>query len=370
MEKEMFDVLVIGGGQAGLAAGFHLAHQGRDFLILDENTRTGDSWRKRWDGLHLFTPSQFDNLPGMPFPKPMNYMPAKDEVAAYLEEYSTRFNLPIKHNTRVNELIHSGQYYQVSGSRFNYSARNVIIATGPFQVPYTPGFASQLDSATIQMHSGEYTNPVQVKTDSVLVVGAGNSGAEIALELVRAGKQVILSGRDVGRIPANSPLGKAYNGKLIWWFMSNILTVKTPIGRKAQRAELQHGTPLGRATRKEVAAAGIELVPRLSGIQSGKPRLENGRFLDVGGVIWATGYRPDYSWIRLPVFDEYGLPHHIRGVVPEAPGLYFLGLIFQTALNSSLIGGVGADAAYIVSQITHQMNPVDMQVPNKNFKEA
>jgi putative flavoprotein involved in K+ transport len=353
MERDIFNTIVIGGGQAGLAAGFFLANQGADFLILDENTRTGDSWRKRWDGLRLFTPSQFNSLPGLPFPKPMNYLPAKNEVASYLEDYSTHFNLPIKHNIRVNELIHNGQYYQVSGSTFTFLARNVIIATGPFQVPYVPGFASQLDPATIQMHSSAYANPNQVKADSVLVVGAGNSGAEIALELVKAGKRVILSGRDVGRIPANTPLGKAFNGKLIWWFMSNILNVKTPIGRKARQAELQHGTPLGRATREELAAAGIELVPRLSGAQSGKPHLENGCILDVGSVIWATGYRPDYSWVRLPIFDEYGLPHHTRGVVREAPGLYFLGLIFQTALSSSLIGGVGTDAAYIVNQIIH-----------------
>jgi putative flavoprotein involved in K+ transport len=370
MEKEIFNTLVIGGGQAGLAAGFYLANQSVDFLILDENSRTGDSWRKRWDGLRLFTPSQFNNLPGMPFQKPVNYLPAKDEVASYLEEYAHRFNLPIKHDVRVNELSHSGQYYQVSGSTFSYSARNVIIATGPFQVPYVPSLANQLDSTTVQMHSSVYTNPDQVKTDSVLVVGAGNSGAEIALELVRAGKQVILSGRDVGRIPANTPLGKAFNGKLIWWFMSNILNVKTPIGRKARLAELQHGTPLGRATRQEMVAAGIELAPRLTGVQSGNPRLENGRVLDVGSVLWATGYRPDYSWVQLPVFDEHGLPKHIRGVVREAPGLYFLGLIFQTALNSSLIGGVGADAAYIVSQISYQVNPVEMQVPDINFKEA
>jgi putative flavoprotein involved in K+ transport len=356
MEKEFINTLIIGGGQAGLAAGFHLTRLGVDSVILDENSRTGDSWRKRWDSLRLFTPSQFNNLPGMPFSKPVNYFPTKDEIADYLEEYATRLQLPIQHNVHVNELRHSGEGYQISANTTKYSARNVIVATGPFQVPYTPGFAGQLDSTTIQMHSCLYTNPDQIKTDSVLVVGAGNSGAEIALELVRAGKHVTLSGRDVGRIPANTPLGKAFNGRLIWWIMTNILNVNTPLGRKMRQAELRHGTPLGRATRQEIANAGIEMVPRLSGVHSGKPHLESGRILDVGGVIWATGYRPDYSWIKLPVFDEYGLPRHIRGVVPSQSALYFLGLLFQTALNSSLIGGVGADAAYIVRQIIHQVN--------------
>jgi putative flavoprotein involved in K+ transport len=370
MEKETLNTIVIGGGQAGLAAGFYLSNQGVDFLILDENSRTGDSWRKRWDGLRLFTPSQFNNLPGMPFAKPVNYLPKKDEIADYLEEYASKFNLPIYHNVHVNELIHNEQGYQVSTNSSKYSARNVIIATGPFQVPYMPSFSSQLDLTTLQMHSSAYTNPDQVRANSILVVGAGNSGAEIALELVRAGKHVTLSGRDVGRIPANTPLGKIYNGKLIWWFMSNILNVKTPIGKKARQVELQHGTPLGRVTRQELATAGIELVPRLSGIQSGKPLLENGRILDVGGVIWATGYRPDYSWVKLPVFDEYGLPCHVRGVVPSKQGLYFLGLMFQTALNSSLIGGVGADAAYIISHIIRPSDLAEMHVPVANIGDA
>jgi putative flavoprotein involved in K+ transport len=301
--------------------------------------------------LHLFTPSQFNNLPGMRYPRPVNYLPAKDEFAAYLEEYATRFNLPIRHNERVDDLSSNGKGFQVSSNKFKYSARSVIIATGPFRVPYIPAFSNQLDKAIFQIHSNAYANPNQVIQGSVLLVGAGNSGADIALELARAGKQVYLSGRDVGRIPSNTPLGKAFNGSLIWWFMSNVLNVKTPIGRKVKQAGLQHGGPLGHVTRQELAVNGIKLVPRLSSIQAGKPLLEDGQILDVDGVIWATGYRPDYSWVRLPIFDGKGLPRHTRGVIPDTPGLYFLGLIFQTALTSSLIGGVGADAAYIVNQV-------------------
>jgi putative flavoprotein involved in K+ transport len=233
----------------------------------------------------------------------------------------------------------------------------VIVATGPFQVPYKPPFASELDPAILQVHSSAYNSPKDVPPRSVLVVGAGNSGAEIALELVRAGMQVWLAGRDVGRIPANMPvgkvLGKILGGRPIWWFMSHVLNVNTPIGRKVKAGELHHGTPLGRATRQEIESAGVELAPRVSGVVSGKPQLEDGRILPVQAIIWATGFRPDYHWIDLPVFEEYGSPRHSRGIVQDMPGLYFLGLPFQTALSSSLLGGVGADAALIAGQITH-----------------
>lgn len=350
-KEEYFHTIVIGGGQAGLAVGHYLAQAGDNFIILDENLQTGDSWRKRWDSLRLFTPGKFNGLPGMPYPKPGDYLPAKNEVAEYLGEYAKHFKLPIKHGMTVNRLSRMNKGYQVTTDQADFSAENVIIATGPFQKPYTPEISNQLDPAIQQLHSSAYRNPKSIPVESVLVVGAGNSGAEIALELSRVGKKVWLAGRDVGRIPANSPLGKAFDGRLIWWVMGNILSVKTPIGRKMRAAELHHGTPLGRATRQELAGAGIELTPRVSSVQQGKPLIEDGRVLPVDGVIWATGFRPDYKWIDLPILDELGYPRHWRGVVQDAPGLYFVGLLFQTALNSSLLGGVGRDAEYIAEQV-------------------
>jgi putative flavoprotein involved in K+ transport len=182
------------------------------------------------------------------------------------------------------------------------------------------------------------------------VVGAGNSGAEIGLELARAGKRVWLAGRDVGRIPADR-LGKAFGGRLYWWIISRVLSVDTPIGRKMKSNVHYHGAPLIRASRQEIVDAGVESTPRVSGIRFGKPQLEDGRSLSVDGVIWATGFRPDYKWINLPVFDETGYPRHRRGIIQEAPGLYFVGLLFQTALSSALLGGVGAEARYIVQQM-------------------
>jgi putative flavoprotein involved in K+ transport len=351
-KEESYRTIVIGSGQAGLAAGYFLARQEVNFVILDENLRTGDSWRERWDSLRLFTPSQFNGLPGKPFPQPNFYFPAKGEVADYLEGYAKQFSLPVRHGIKVETLGRNEQGYHISTNTSNFHASHVIVATGPYQLPSIPSFARELDSSIFQMHSGLYRNPQQIPAQSVLVVGAGNSGSEIALELVKSGKRVWLAGRDVGRIPANSPLGKVFNGRLMWWFMSHILTVNTPMGRKAMAQGRQHGTPLGRARRQELADAGIELTPRILGIQSDKAKTEDGRLLSLEGVIWATGFHPDFHWINLPIFDDHGFPRHLRGIVPNAPHLYFVGLPFQTALISSLLGGVGTDAAYIVKQIS------------------
>ena len=350
--EESFHTIVIGGGQAGLAAGYFLGQQGEDFVILDAASRTGDAWRNRWDSLRLFTPSQFNGLPGRPFPKPDYYFPSKDEVADYLEGYVSEFHLPVRHGVRVEALCRSDQGYQISAGAASFSAKNVIVATGPFNSPYTPSFARDVDPAIFQLHSSDYRNPEQLPFQSILVVGAANSGTEIALELIKAGKQVWLAGRNVGQIPANT-LGKAFGGKPYWWFISRVLSVDTPIGRKMRSNVLYHGNPLIRANRQEVIEAGIECTPRVSGVRAGGLALEDGRSPEVEGVIWATGFHPDFSWIDLPVFDEHGMPRHERGVIPEAKGLYFVGLHFQTALTSALMGGVGADAGYVAGKIAY-----------------
>ncbi len=348
---ESFQTIVIGGGQAGLATGYELARQGESFIIMDENLHTGDVWRNRWDSLRLFTPSQFDSLPGKPFPKAKDYFPSKDEVADYLEGYAEQFHLPVRHGVKVEELRANGQGYHIVSGSSSFHARNVIVATGAYRSPHTPGFASELDPGIFQLHSSAYCNPGQIPGRSILVIGAGNSGAEIALDLSRAGKRVWLAGRDVGQIPVNSGIGKAFGGRLFWFIARRLLSVDTPIGRKMKATMIHRGTPLGRARRRELTEAGIELTGRVSGIQDGKPRIEDGRTLPTESVIWATGFQPDYNWINLPIFDEHGYPRHSRGIVEAAPGIYFVGLLFQRSLSSSLLGGVGADAAYIAGQI-------------------
>jgi putative flavoprotein involved in K+ transport len=274
-------------------------------------------------------------------------------VADYLTDYVREFQLTVRHGVKVDKLRRLGQGYELSAGGARFRARNVIVATGPFHFHYTPPMARELDRGIVQVHSQDYRNPQQNPAGKVLVVGAGKCGAEIALELAKAGKQVWLAGRDVGRIPANR-LGKAFGGRPYWWFISRVLSVDTPIGRKMKPNVLYHGSPLIRAARPDVKAAGIEATPRVSGVRGGRPFLEDGRSLEVEAVVWATGFHPDFRWIDLPAFDDHGYPRHQRCVVPEAPGLFFVGLHFQTALNSALIGGVGADARYVVGMTARQ----------------
>ncbi len=347
---EPTQTIVIGGGQAGLAAGYFLTQQGHSFTILDENKCAGDVWRSRWDSLRLFTPSKYSSLPGSRFPQADFYFPTKDEVADYLEAYAGQFHLPVQHGVKVETLTRSDKGYRVITSAGSLDAKKVIIATGPFQKPKIPAFAQKLDAHILQIHSSAYYNPGRIPVQNILVVGAGNSGTEIALELARSGKRVWLAGRDVGRIPADK-LGRVFGGGLYWWFINGVLNVKTPIGRKMRTKVLYQGAPLISSSRRQVLEAGIESTPRVSAVLSGKPQLEDGRSLPAEAVIWATGFVPDYKWIDLPVFDEYGYPRHQRGVILEAPGLYFVGLPFQTALSSSLLGGVGVEAKYIVNQM-------------------
>jgi putative flavoprotein involved in K+ transport len=348
MDKS-FDTIVIGGGQAGLAAGYFLKQHSRDFIILDAAPRTGETWRSRWDSLRLFTPSHFDSLPGLEFPGPASYFPTKDEIADYLDNYARHFDLPIQHGVRVEKLSRNGAGFELSAGS-GFAARQVIVATGPYQQPRIPSFANELDPAIQQLHSTAYRNPDQLAAQNVLVVGAGNSGAEISLELARAGKHVWLAGRNVGHIPADT-LGRPFGGRPYWWFISHIMTENTPIGRRMKASVLHHGNPLIRTTRQDLAAAGVEATGRVVSIEAGKPRLEDGRVLPAEAVVWTTGFRPDYSWIDLPIFDEYGLPRHQRGTVDDAPGLFFVGLHFQTGLSSALLGGVSADAKSVVERL-------------------
>jgi putative flavoprotein involved in K+ transport len=344
---EFVDTLVIGGGQAGLAAGFYLTRRGVDFIILDAESRTGETWRKRWDSLRLFTPAKYSSLPGLSFPAEPFYFPTRNEVADYLQVYAEKYKLPVQFNTRVKSIARDGNQYRVDARSRLFSTSKVIVATGAYQKPAIPPWAGELDKDIKQLHSNAYQNPSQIPSGNVLVVGAGNSGAEIAFELANAGHQVWLSGRDVGRIPADT-LGRFFGGRPYWWLVSRVLSMSNPLGRKMRKSALHKGTPLIRINPREIGEAGVQRCLRTAGAKDGRPQIEDGQVLEVKSVIWATGFHYDFSWINLPIFDENGYPQHVRGVVPQAAGLYFLGLHFQHSLSSALIGGVGADADYIL----------------------
>jgi putative flavoprotein involved in K+ transport len=352
MDTQRIETVVIGGGQAGLAAGYHLAKAGRPFVILDANDRVGHAWRSRWDSLRLFSPARFSGLPGRPFPISGWYFPTKDELADYLEDYARHFSLPVRTGVRVTRVSQSQHGFTVESDRGRFEADHVIVASGHEHTPKVPGFARDLDPTVFQIHSSEYKRPAQLRPGGVLVVGAGNSGAEIAMDLSRT-HPTWLSGRlrraPVG--PSRSPVMTA----VIWPIVSHVLTIDTPMGRKMRPKMLQSTAPVERVTEKALAAAGVQRAARTIGARGGAPLLEDGNVVDVANVIWCTGYRSDLGWIDLPIFDGDGEPLQTRGVVETAPGLYFVGRWFQYAFTSLLIGGVGRDAGYIAKQIVKRV---------------
>jgi putative flavoprotein involved in K+ transport len=344
MSQERFDTVVIGGGQAGLATGYYLAQKHCEFVIVDAGERIGQSWDERWDSLRLFSPAHFTHLPGLRFPGPQRRMPSKNEMAEYLRTYATTFGLPIRLAWRIDQLGRDGEDYLIRSADRILRARTVVIATGPAMRPRVPDLAGRLDPGIKSLHSVDYRNPAQLREGSVLIIGAGNSGAEIALDVAPT-HDVVLAGRDTGRLPFSL-------GGPVYRVMNRLLTANTRLGRRvAAGVNAGKGTPLVRVRPDDLSEAGVERAPRVVGHVDGRPQLQDGRVLDVANVIWCTGYRPDYSSIAPPGFPRSELPSHRRGAVADQPGLYVIGLPFLFRMASSLVGGVGDDARHIAGLI-------------------
>ncbi len=357
-KRERTETLVIGGGQSGLSVGYQLAQRGRPFIIVDANERIGAAWRNRWDSLRLFTPAKFNGLAGMPFPDDGDVFPTKDEMADYLESYAEHFGLPVRTGVRIDRLWkENGRFFATAGDQ-RFEADNVVVAMSNYQKPKVPDFAGELDPSIVSFHSIDYRSPDQLQDGDVLLVGAGNTGSEIAMELSRRGKKVWMSGRDTGHIPfrIEGVAGRHFLVRLVIRFLFHkVLTVDTPIGRKVRPKVLNVGGPLVRVKPKDLERAGVERVPYTAGMRDGLPVLDDGRVLDVANVIWCTGFHPGFSWMDFPILNEHGKPRHERGIVPEVPGLYFVGLHFLYSLSSAMIHGVERDAERIADVIAARM---------------
>jgi len=365
------ETVVVGAGQAGLATGYHLARRGREFVILDAGPRVGDNWRCHWDSLRLYSPARAAALPGMRFPAPPASYPSKDQMANFLEAYAAAFDLPVRTGVRVIRVTRQEGQYLVATDGPSFRCDNVVIASGTFgRTPYVPGFAGELDPGILQLHSSAYKNPAQLRPGQVLVVGASHSGGDIAYEAGLAGHPTTLSGRIRGEVPFDIDRRPAHVGFPVLFFLAkHVLTVRTPLGRKLRPEVRRHGGPLIRVKRADLTRAGVELAAaRTAGVRDGLPVLEDGRVVEAASVVWCTGFRQDFSWIDLPVTGDDGWPLETRGVVASSPGLYFVGLAFQYAFASMLVGGAGRDAGYVVRHLCARP-PADRS-PERALKTA
>lgn len=348
---EAVGTLIIGAGQAGLSVGYHLARRGLPFTIVDGRARVGDSWRGRWDSLRLFTAARWNGLDGMPFPAQRHYFPTKDEMADYLESYAARFGLGVRGTTRIDRLTRDGERFTATAGDRRFRADQVVVAMSDFQKPRVPAFAGDLDPDIVQLHSSAYRNPSQLRDGAVLMVGGGNSGAEIGLELA-VDRTTWLSGRDTGHLPWDiaSRAGRSIFVPLVLrGAFHRVLTTGTPIGRKARPGIVSRGGPLIRLKPRDLDRAGVTRVPRTAGTLDGKPVLDDGRVMDVANVVWCTGYHPGFSWIDPDLLRSHE-PGHGRGVA-GTPGLYFVGLHFLHSVSSAMIHGVGRDADHVAGAI-------------------
>jgi putative flavoprotein involved in K+ transport len=347
------DVLVIGAGQAGLAVGHHLARHHLRFLLVDAAPELGHSWRTRWDSLRLFTPVEYDGLPGLRFPGAPGTYPGKDDVADYLQAYAARFELPVMLNTRVERVERTeagdGSLFRVETSQGTLCARQVIVATGPFQQPHVPEVSSRFDASVRQLHSAAYRNPDQLPDGKVLVVGAGNSGLQIALELSRTRDVHLAVGTRQRAVP-HRPLGR----DLFWWLTKTGLITRPATSPVAAWFRKRGGDLVIGTTWSDIESAGIASHPRLTAAHGRSAEFADGTVEDVAAVVWATGYRADYTWLDVPDVWDGNRVSHVGGRTP-APGLWFIGLPWQRSRGSALLGFVGNDAAWLAGQVVAQV---------------
>ncbi|GAC1391901.1 MAG: NAD(P)/FAD-dependent oxidoreductase [Candidatus Saccharimonadales bacterium] len=347
IEPKIYDVMVIGGGQAGLGIGYYLKRSNRSFVIVDASARTGDPWRKRWDSLELFTPRPFAALPGLKVSKKYHYYPRKDEIADYFESYAITFKLPILHNCYVSKLTKTADIFNATTPSGIIKARQVVLASGPFHKPFIPECAKNLSSSVRQLHSLDYKKPTQVPRGDVLVVGGGNSGAQLAMELSRNHPVTIATSDKPWFLPSQ------ICGISIYWFFYLIGALRSNQTSKLSQYVRRRGDGIiGKELQVLIREKKVRLIPfKLSDCHGTRTTFEDGTHINVSNIIWATGFKADYSWVEIKdVTDRKGLPRHDKGI-SNIEGLYWLGLPWQRKLNSSIINGVTQDAQYIYKHL-------------------
>lgn len=353
----IYDTIIIGAGQAGLATGYYLQQQGLRFLILERAAKPGNSWLSRYESLRLFTPSQYSSLPGLPFPLPGDICPTKNQVAGYFAQYIAFHQLPVQFDQQVTELTRLDDRFElrvtgVAGSTAHYRARQVVVATGSFQHPYIPSFGTRPAPSVFQVHSSQYTHPTMIPEGNVLVVGAGNSGALLSVELANtptaSQRKIYLSTKKPLEFKPLRWLGKS----IFWW--GNLtgffnLPVDSWLGRRLKnQPEGIYSDDLKQLIRE----GRIFTVPEITSFSGNNAYFKNGLAEVFGAILWATGYRSDYRWIAIPgALDQQGNPVHRQGVSP-VKGLYFMGLPWQRTATSMLILGAVKDARFIAGEIT------------------
>ena len=346
---ERVPIVVIGGGQAGLAIGYHLKRLGERFVILDTHPRTGDSWRRRWTSLRLFSPPRYASLPGLAIA--VRHFPTRDEMGDYLEQYAAHFRLPIRHSVTVTRVSRLDDEFLVETTSGDLLAEQVVVASGPYQKPWVPAFATELSADITQLHSVEYSDPTQLIGD-VLVVGAANSGVEIALESTGSGHRTVIAGRHPGQVPFDieSPIAKVAV-PIVMFVFRHVLTLRTPMGRAARARQRGHGVNLVRRKLEDLDRVGVRRVGRIASVQDGRPVTTDGEALSPRTVVWCTGFDHSIDWLDLPIFGPDGEIEHDRGVPRAVSGLYFLGLEFQYAVASATIQGLDRDARHLLRQL-------------------
>lgn len=345
----MLDFVIIGGAQAGLSMVYHLKKMEKSFIVVDGEEEIGASWLNRWDSLRLFTPTEYNHLPGLKFNAPKGHYPSKYEVSNYFKSYVKKFDIPVQLNTLITSIKKSVKGFHALYNEGEIVAKNVIVATGPFHIPYTPPCHTKLSEEVFQMHSNYYKNSEQLQEGDVLVVGGGDSGYQILDELSKDKKSNIVYFSGDTKVKT---LPQQFLGKTLWWWFTLIGFLKfnkySWIGKKISTS-LQ--PVIGTDVKEILSRENVVTVGRTKDVLDNEVVFENKKVTSIKNIIWATGYRPNFKWIEGLELDADNYPKNYRGV-SNIEGLYFIGLPWMYTRGSATLGGVVKDASYLADVIS------------------